>query len=63
MEQTSSVHLKGPFEAKVSFNKKLGQKFYRLGLQFEGAGAEAFGKTTPGQFAQFDVSECRAART
>jgi dihydroorotate dehydrogenase electron transfer subunit len=56
MEQTSSVHPKGPFEAKVSFNKKLGQKFYRMGLQFEGAGAEAFGKTTPGQFAQFDVS-------
>ena len=47
---------KGPFEAKVSFNKKLGDKFYRLGLQFTGAAAEAFGATRPGQFAQFDVS-------
>ncbi len=47
---------KGQFEAKVSFNKKVGDKFYRLGLQFTGAGAEAFGGTRPGQFAQFDVS-------
>jgi dihydroorotate dehydrogenase electron transfer subunit len=47
---------KGPFEAKVSFNKKLTEGFYRLGLQFTGAGAEAFGATRPGQFAQFDVS-------
>ncbi|MGD0552710.1 MAG: hypothetical protein ABSB25_08670 [Sedimentisphaerales bacterium] len=47
---------KGPFEATVLFNKPLRQKFYRLGLQFAGAGAEAFAKTRPGQFAQFDVS-------
>jgi len=55
MEQTQTTQ-KGPFEAKVSFNKKIGRKFYRLGLQFDGAAAEAFGKTRPGQFAQFDVS-------
>jgi dihydroorotate dehydrogenase electron transfer subunit len=47
---------KGPFEATVVFNKPLHQKFYRLGLQFAGAGAEAFAKTRPGQFAQFDLS-------
>lgn len=47
---------KGPFEATVLFNKPLHQKFYRLGLQFAGAGAEAFAKTRPGQFAQFDIS-------
>ena len=47
---------KGPFEAKVSFNKKVGDKFYRLNLQFTGAAAEAFGAARPGQFAQFDVS-------
>jgi dihydroorotate dehydrogenase electron transfer subunit len=53
---TQSIQQKGPFEARVSFNKKVGQRFYRLGLQFDGAGAEAFGGTRPGQFAQFDVS-------
>ena len=47
---------KGPFEATVVFNKPLRQKFYRLGLQFAGPGAEAFAKTRPGQFAQFDLS-------
>jgi dihydroorotate dehydrogenase electron transfer subunit len=47
---------KGPFEATVLFNKPLHQKFYRLGLQFAGSGAEAFAKTRPGQFAQFDLS-------
>jgi dihydroorotate dehydrogenase electron transfer subunit len=47
---------KGPFEATVLFNKPLREKFYRLGLQFAGPGAEAFAKTRPGQFAQFDVS-------
>ena len=47
---------KGRFEAKVSFHKKLNERFYRLGLQLEGHGAEAFEKMTPGQFAQFDVS-------
>jgi dihydroorotate dehydrogenase electron transfer subunit len=47
---------KGPFEATVLFNKPLRQKFYRLGLQFAGPGAEAFAKTRPGQFAQFDLS-------
>ncbi|MGD1042006.1 MAG: hypothetical protein ABR913_02950 [Sedimentisphaerales bacterium] len=51
-----SHNLKGPFEATVVFNKPLHQKFYRLGLQFAGPGAEAFAKTRPGQFAQFDLS-------
>jgi dihydroorotate dehydrogenase electron transfer subunit len=51
-----SHNTKGPFEATVLFNKPLRQKFYRLGLQFTGAGAEAFIKARPGQFAQFDVS-------
>lgn len=49
-------NLKGPFEATVVFNKPLRQKFYRLGLHFAGPGAEAFIKTRPGQFAQFDLS-------
>ena len=47
---------KGPFEATVVFNKPLRKCFCRMGLQFTGAGAEAFIKTRPGQFAQFDLS-------
>ena len=51
-----SHNLKGPFEATVLFNKPLRKCFCRMGLQFTGAGAEAFAKTRPGQFAQFDLS-------
>jgi dihydroorotate dehydrogenase electron transfer subunit len=49
-------NLKGPFEATVLYNKTLRNCFCRMGLQFTGAGAEAFIKTRPGQFAQFDLS-------
>jgi len=37
-------------------NRQIGPRFYRLGLEFSGAGAEAFAKFTPGQFAQLDLS-------
>ena len=50
------MQTKGQFNAKVTFNRKLGERFYRIGLQFEGTGSEAFANTIPGQFAQFDVS-------
>lgn len=47
---------KGQFAATVLFNKPLRKSFHRLGLQFTGAGAGAFARTRPGQFAQFDIS-------
>ena len=47
---------KGQFEATVLFNRPMRKCFNRMGLQFTGPGAEAFAKTRPGQFAQFDVS-------
>jgi len=47
---------KGPFEATVLFNRTIRKCFWRIGLQFSGAGAEAFARTRPGQFAQFDIS-------
>jgi len=56
MTNGQPLNTKGPFEAKVTFNKKIIEGFYRLGLQFAGAGAEAFGGTRPGQFAEFDLS-------
>jgi len=56
MTNGQPVQTKGPFEAKVTFNKKIIEGFYRMGLQFINAGAEAFGGTRPGQFAEFDLS-------
>ncbi len=47
---------KGPFIAKVASNYRLHGTFYRLVLEFEGTGAAAFVQTTPGQFAQLDLS-------
>ncbi len=50
---------KGPFDATVAFNKQLTEGFCRLGLEFTGPGAKAFADTTPGRFAQFDLTKVR----
>lgn len=47
---------RGSFNATVVGNRKIGIRFYKLYLQFDGAGAAAFAKTKPGQFAEFDLS-------
>ena len=47
---------KGVFLATVRANKQIGQRFYRLRLEFSGVGAEAFAGVKPGQFAQLDLS-------
>ncbi len=47
---------KGVFEAAVCSNKQIGRRFYRLGLEFSGAGGEALAEARPGQFAQLDLS-------
>lgn len=47
---------KGVYEAVVRSNKEIGRRFYRLGLEFSGAGGEAFAEARPGQFAQLDLS-------
>ena len=47
---------KGVYEAVVCSNKEIGQRFCRLGLEFSGAGGEAFAEARPGQFAQLDLS-------
>jgi len=46
---------KDVFSAVVRSNKKIGQRFYRLGLEFSGDCAEPFGKARPGQFAELDL--------
>ena len=47
---------KRPFSAVVSVNKQIGRRFFRLGLEFPAAAAEAFANCQPGQFAQLDLS-------
>jgi len=47
---------RGVFDAVVFANKRIRQRFYRLGLEFSGDGAEAFAKARPGQFAEIDLS-------
>ncbi len=47
---------KGMFDAAVFANKQIGQRFYRLGLEFSADAAAAFAKASPGQFAELDLS-------
>jgi len=56
MSEKYSATNRGVFSAAVCANKQIGQRFYRLGLEFSGAGAEAFANFKPGQFAELDVS-------
>jgi len=56
MDQTSQTTLKGEFLATVSSNSRVEKRFFRLGLEFAGAGATVFGGARPGQFAEFDLS-------
>ena len=55
MAQQSSSN-RGAFNAVVTSNRQIGQRLYRLRLEFSGAGTESFSKLKPGQFAQLDVS-------
>ena len=56
MTKNCTTAKKGVFLAAVKANKQIGQRFYRLKLEFSGAGSEAFAGTKPGQFAQLDLS-------
>ena len=56
MTKNCSATNKGVFPAAVCANKQIGRRFYRLGLEFSGTGAEAFADFKPGQFAELDLS-------
>ena len=56
MSEKSSTANRGVYLAAICANKQIGERFYRLGLEFSGAGAEAFANFKPGQFAELDVS-------
>jgi dihydroorotate dehydrogenase electron transfer subunit len=56
MSENCSKAKRGEYSATVCANKRIGERFYRLGLEFSGAGAEAFSKVQAGQFIQLDLS-------
>jgi dihydroorotate dehydrogenase electron transfer subunit len=47
---------KGVFSATVRANRRIGECFWRLRLEFFGSGAEAIGSCVPGQFVELDLS-------
>jgi len=56
MAENHSKLDRGQFIAVVRANKQIGQRSYRVRLEFSGTGAEAIAKSRPGQFAQLDLS-------
>ena len=56
MEERYQSSGKGVYEAVVVSNRRIGLTFYKLRLEFSGAGAKAFGEFRPGQFLQLDAS-------
>jgi dihydroorotate dehydrogenase electron transfer subunit len=56
MSEERSSFEKGMFEAEVCSNRQIGQRFYKLRLEFSGDGAKAFADFGPGQFAELDLS-------
>jgi len=59
MSERFSSSAKGLFKAAVSSNKQIGERFYRLRLEFSGEAAKLFANFRPGQFAELDL--CGAA--
>ncbi|MHC4109828.1 MAG: dihydroorotate dehydrogenase electron transfer subunit [Planctomycetota bacterium] len=57
MLEKSSASKRGNFSATVCSNEQIRERFYRLLLEFSGAGAEAFAKIDAGEFAQLDLSD------
>ncbi len=56
MSAISSESVRGVFTAAVISNRQVGQRFYKLKLEFLGAAAKAFAGFKPGQFIQLDLS-------
>jgi dihydroorotate dehydrogenase electron transfer subunit len=56
MSEECSAVKRSEYRAAVYANKQIGERFYRLGLEFSGTGVEAFSKVQAGQFVQLDLS-------
>jgi dihydroorotate dehydrogenase electron transfer subunit len=55
MPERCTSSAKGMFSAIVSSNRQIGQRFYRLKLEFLEEAADVFAGFKPGQFVQLDV--------
>ncbi|MHC4604437.1 MAG: dihydroorotate dehydrogenase electron transfer subunit [Planctomycetota bacterium] len=56
MSEKRSATKRGVFSATVCANRQIGERFYRLGLEFSETCAKAFADSKPGQFAELDLS-------
>jgi dihydroorotate dehydrogenase electron transfer subunit len=56
MSGKCSSSAKGLFDAAVVSNRRIGETFYRLKLEFSDDGAKVFSDFQPGQFAELDIS-------
>ncbi len=57
MARKGKAPTRGTFTATVTSNRRIGEYFYKMELEFTGAGARAFADFRPGQFLQIDVSQ------
>jgi len=55
MTKNCSSVKKGIFSAVVRANKQIGERFYRISLEFVGSGAKAIGACKAGQFVELDL--------
>jgi len=56
MTDDSSSSSRGVFNGTVHSREQIGERFYRITFEFTGAGAQAFARCVPGQFAQLDLT-------
>ena len=56
MQESDFSSARGVFTATVRSREQIGERFYRITLEFADAGAKAFSKCQPGQFAQLDLT-------
>jgi len=57
MTKDCSTANKGVFSASVFTNKQIGERYYRLGLEFSDSGARVFAGSKPGQFCEINLAE------
>jgi dihydroorotate dehydrogenase electron transfer subunit len=51
-----AIKNKGDYPAVITFNRPMGPGYFRLGLEFSGAGADVFAGFVPGQFVEIDIT-------
>jgi len=56
MEESNSSSSRGVFTATVHSREQIGERFYRITLEFTDEGAKVFSNCQPGQFSQLDLT-------